>query len=560
MNQKKEKYLVCCALPYANGPLHIGHLAGCYIPGDVYTRFRRLQGHDVHFVCGSDEYGVPNAINAHKLGITPKEFVDKYHEILKNDLANFSVDFDIFSRTTHPCHTKRSQDFFTNLNKVGLIETRTEKRLYCGKDKQFLPDRYVIGECPKCHSPGARGDQCEKCGAWYEPEDLINPICQICKETSAEFKETKHWYLCLNKVEKKLKAWLESKTHWRKNVLGYAFQPIKAELMPRSITRDMAWGIPVPLEEAKGKVLYVWFDAPIGYISASEDWSIRNGTPDKWKDYWEDKDTKLIHFIGKDNIVFHTVVWPSVLIGDGRYILPDLVCGNEFLNLEGEKISTSRNFAIWAGDVVKIIEPDLLRYYLTRISPETSDSNFTWADYQNRINSELADVIGNLVNRTLSFLLKNYSGAIQQTKPDSEVSLFVKKLLKEKFEQYTTFLENGYSRGASDVVLDLARALNVLFQEKAPWKVFKEDKQKAGDILSAIAFGIKGLVIMLYPICPNIAQKILGQLGFSFSVSSVSFDEIFSNFSADHKISAIIAPIVTKVEDSFIEEQVRKLG
>lgn len=517
-----------------------------------------MQGHDVHFVCGSDEHGVPITVRALHEGITPQAVVDKYHEVLKHDLESFNIDLDIFSRTSLECHHKRSQDFFLNLMKNGFIEKKTEKRLYCAKDNQFLPDRYVAGTCPKCASPNARGDQCEKCGAWFEPEDLINPVCQICKETTAVLRETTHWYISLNKLEKQLKAWLESKTHWRKNVLGYAFQPIKAELAPRSITRDMSWGIPVPLEEAKDKVLYVWFDAPIGYISASEDWSIRQGKPDKWREYWEDKNTKLIHFIGKDNIIFHTVVWPSVLMGDGRYILPDLVCGNEFLNLEGEKISTSRNFAIWANDAAKAVDTDLMRFYLTRISPESSDSNFTWKEFQQKVNSELADVIGNLNNRTLSFIHKNFEGQLNGGNFNSCASK-IKSAVEKNFKAYCSALEEGFSRTASESVVELARELNVLFQEFAPWKLIKEDREKTAEILTSFVFGIRAVAVMLSPICPNIAGKMLDQLGFDIDLANVQFSTITESIPDKHKISNNIAPIITKIEDDFIEYQISKL-
>jgi methionyl-tRNA synthetase len=554
---KKEKYLVCAALPYANGPLHVGHLAGCYVPSDVFARFQRLCGHDVHFVCGSDEHGAPIMIRAAQEGVSPQSIVDKYHKLLKTEFEQLNISFDIFSRTTHKCHAERTKDIFLNLNKAGLITTKVEQRLYCPKDKQFLPDRYVVGTCPNCGSPGARGDQCEKCGSWYEPEALIDPICQICKTERATFKETTHWYLLLDKLEPKIRAWLETKAWWRKSVLGYAFQPLKAELVPRAITRDLDWGIPVPLPEAKDKVFYVWFDAPIGYISASEDLSIRNGKPDAWRDYWEDPNTKLIHFIGKDNIIFHTVVWPAVLMGDGRYVLPYLVAGNEFLNLEGEKISTSRNFAIWVGEVLKEIEADYLRYYLTRISPETSDSNFTWNDYQNRINSELADVIGNLVNRALTFVRSNFEGKIQTVQ--SELQTKVEAASRQAFEKYGDHLKGGFSKLASDALLDLGRELNGIFQEAAPWKTKKESAQKAKDQVSAICFGIRTAAILLYPICPALGQKIWLELGYQGRIEDQALEELYKPFSGGHIVGASEGALVKKVEDSFVEAQKAKL-
>lgn len=555
--QGRQKYLVCCALPYANGPLHIGHLAGAYLPGDIYARFRRMQGHDVQFVCGSDEYGVAITVRAVQEGTTPQAIVDKYHALLEADMKSCKISLDVYSRTTHPCHTKRSQEIFTNLLNNGLIETRTEKRLFCETDQQFLPDRYVAGTCPKCNKPGARGDQCEKCGTWFEPEDLLEPVCQICKKTTPVLRETKHWYICLNKLESKLQSWLESKTHWRKTVLGYAFQPIKAELSPRSITRDISWGIPVPLEEAAGKVLYVWFDAPIGYISASEDLSLRQGEPDLWKRYWEDKDTRLIHFIGKDNIIFHSVVWPAVLMGDGRYVLPDLVAGNEFLNLEGDKISTSRNFAIWVADAVKLVDVDLLRYYLTRISPETSDSNFTWEEFQQRVNSELADVLGNLANRSLSFIAKNYGGAFPI---DGQCDGDVVEKIKDTYSSYSAALEGGFSRGSSDSVVELGRYLNGYFQERAPWKLRKEDPALAHQVLYSVAVGLCAVAKLLFPICPGVAERIYQQLGFSQSPAEAGFVGEWWNVPVSQKLSAEVAPIVGKIEDAFVQERLAEIA
>ena len=552
------KYIVCSALPYANGPLHIGHLAGCYLPADVYVRFKRLQGHDVHYVCGSDEHGAAITFLALKMNASPKSIVDKYHEVLKNDLEACGIDFDIFSRTTHPCHINRSQEFFLNLKNKGLIETKTEKRLYCSSCEKFLPDRYVVGECPKCHSLSARGDQCEKCGTWYEPEQLINPICQICGKTKAVLKDTTHWYLSLNKLEQKLTNWLESKTWWRKSVLGYAFQPLKSELVPRSITRDLDWGVPVPLAEAKDKVLYVWFDAPIGYISASEDWSIRQNKPNLWESYWADPETKLIHFIGKDNIVFHTVVWPAILMGDGRYVLPHLVAGNEFLNLEGEKISTSRNFAIWTSEAVKLVDRDLLRYYLTRIAPETSDSNFTWADFQSKVNTELADIIGNLVNRCLTFLAKNYAGQIcVDAKPVSDPRVSDK--IADALKRYTEGMELGLSKLASEEVVGLGRFLNSFMQESSPWSLRKTDPEKAHRVLQDLLFGIKALAVLLFPICPKLANNIFKQLGFEKSIDQLGIEEVTRPYEMNQKLSNEIQPVVQKMEDSLVAEQRQKL-
>ena len=558
IKQTGEKFIVCCALPYANGGLHLGHLAVAYLPGDIYARYRRMQGHDVHFVCGSDEHGAAITFRAREEGITPQAVVDKYHKVIKDSLEECGIKFDIFSRTTHECHAKRSQDFFLNLQKNGLLEKRTEKRLHCASCNQFLPERYVVGSCPTCGKGGARGDQCEKCGSWYEPEALVDPICQLCKTNKASLKETTHWYFELQKLEPKLRAWLESKQTgeipWRKNVLGYAFQPLKAELTGRAITRDLDWGVPVPLAEAKDKVLYVWFDAPIGYISASEDWAIRQGQPDKWKHYWEDKNSHLIHFIGKDNIIFHTVFWPCILMGDGRYVLPDLVAGNEFLNLEGEKFSTSRNYALWLDETLKIVPADNLRYYLATILPETSDSNFYWDEYQSRINTELADTIGNLSNRCLSFINKNYEGIIapEGAKCDPAVA----ESISVAYEEYCKQLNQGLAKVALAAVIDLGRKLNVYFQEQAPWKVRKEDPVKAHGSLYSVSIGIKAIALMLTPYVPGISQKMWNQLGLSSPIENEALEEAINlSFPTGHKISPDVSPIVTKIEDTFIAAQ-----
>lgn len=557
-NPNMQKFLVCCALPYANGPIHLGHLAGAYLPGDIYARFRRMQGHDVHFVCGTDEHGVAITFRALQENTTPQAIVDKYHAIIHESLKKCAIHFDIFSRTTKPCHIKRSQEFFLRLYENGLVEKRAEKRLYCALDKQFLPDRYVVGECPHCHASGARGDQCEKCGTWYEPEQLINPICQICGKTKASLSDTAHWHLRLDKLEPQIRTWLESKTDWRKNVLGYAFQPLKSELTARSITRDLSWGVPVPLPDAKDKVLYVWFDAPLGYISASEDWSEQIGEPEKWRHYWEDKNTKLIHFIGKDNIIFHSVIWPAVLMGDARYVLPDLVAGNEFLNLEGEKFSTSRNYAVWLDQVLDVLPADLLRYYITAISPETSDSNFSWTDYQTKINTELADIIGNLVNRTLTFINKHFEGSVSQALSTFNPEL--KERVELCYKNYCCSLEQGFSKQALTEIVELARFLNVKLQLLAPWKSIKEDRLKAQNDLNNVVISIKALAILLAPICPSIAAEIWRQLGFSSDISGCELEQALSFTLPDqHLIAKDIRPIVLKVEDDFVAQRLEQL-
>ena len=558
---KKEKFIVCCALPYANGPFHVGHFAGCYIPGDVYARFRRMQGHDVHFICGSDEHGVAITLLALKEGKTPQEIVDHFHGLLKQDLIDARVSVDIFSRTTAPCHYNRSQDFFLRLYKKGLIEKKTENRLFCEQYDQFLPDRYVVGTCPRCGHPDARGDECEKCGSWYEPEELLNPVFQYDRTAKVTLKETSHWYIRLDLLEKDLEGWLHTKTSWRKNVMGYAMQPIKAELAPRSITRDLSWGIPVPLEDAKNKVLYVWFDAPIGYISASKDWAIKKGEPDAWKKYWEDKESKLVHFIGKDNVVFHTVVWPAVLIGDGRYSLPHLVAANEFLNLEGKKISTSRNYAVWAKEAIEAVGPDLLRYYLTRIAPESSDSDFSWSDFQSKVNTELADVIGNLFQRSLTFLNKYFEGTLTQNLSPDYYEPVVQEKITAVISSYITALEGGFSKIALEEILSFGRFLNVYLQERAPWTTRKTDLEKAHKELSIVVSSLSIIAVLITPICPGLGEIMWEQLG---GVKEEVHKQMISlefllQARANTTIHGTPTPLVTKITDEFVEEQRSKL-
>ena len=406
-----EKILVTAALPYANGPLHVGHLAGAYIPADVYVRYKRLKGADIIFICGSDEHGVPITIRADKENVGPKDIVDRYHSMMKKSFERIGVDFDNYSRTSLPLHHKISQDFFLNLYHKGFIREQEVRQYYCATCGRFLPDRYIEGECPHCRALGARGDQCESCGRWLEPEQLITPKCKVCG-SSPELRTTRHWYFKLSEFQKHLEEWQESKADWKNNVREFCSGWFQEGLTDRPITRDIDWGIPVPLPDAAGKVLYVWFDAPIGYISSSVEWAQNQGAPERWRDYWLDPQTRLIHFIGKDNIVFHAIVWPATLMAHGDFILPAQIPANEFLNIEGKKISTSRNWAVWVDEYLAVFPPDPLRYWLEANAPESKDADFTWKDFQTRNNSELADVLGNLVNRSLSFIEKHFDAKV----------------------------------------------------------------------------------------------------------------------------------------------------
>ncbi|MBO4736499.1 MAG: methionine--tRNA ligase, partial [Paludibacteraceae bacterium] len=431
MEKKYKRTTVTSALPYANGPVHIGHLAGVYVPADIYVRYLRLKGEDVIFIGGSDEHGVPVTIRARKEGITPQDVVDRYHKIIKDSFAEFGISFDVYSRTTSETHHKLASDFFRTLYDKNEFVEQTSEQYYDEEAKQFLADRYIVGECPRCHAPGAYGDQCEKCGSTLSPEELINPVSKLSGSKPVK-RPTKHWFLPLNKHQDWLKKWiLEDHKEWRPNVYGQCKSWLDMDLMPRAVTRDLEWGIPVPVEGAEGKVLYVWFDAPIGYISNTKE--LCDANPEKygnWEKWWKDSDTRLIHFIGKDNIVFHCIVFPAMLKAEGSYILPDNVPSNEFLNLEGDKISTSRNWAVWLNEYLVDFpgKQDVLRYVLTANAPETKDNDFTWKDYQARNNNELVAIYGNFINRALVLTSKYFDGKVPALK---ELTDYDKETLKE---------------------------------------------------------------------------------------------------------------------------------
>jgi methionyl-tRNA synthetase len=463
-----KRYLITAALPYANGPIHIGHLAGVYLPADIYVRYLRAQKRDVKFVSGSDEHGVPITIRAMKEGITPQEIVDKYHAIIKDSLAQMGVSFDIYSRTSNRIHHKTSQDFFTTLYDKGLFEERESEQYYDEKAKTFLADRYIIGTCPVCGNPNAYGDQCERCGSSLSPEMLINPRSALSDATPVK-KKTKHWYFPLQNYEAWLKQWiLEDHKEWKNNVYGQCKSWLDNGLQSRAMTRDSNWGIKVPLPDAEGKVLYVWFDAPIGYISATKELT------DNWKDYWQSEDSRLIHFIGKDNIVFHCIIFPAMLHAHGEFVVPDNVPANEFLNIEGDKVSTSRNWAVWVNEYLEDFKgcEDVLRYVLCSNAPETKDNDFTWKDFQEKNNSELASIFGNFVNRTFVLMHKLCGGKVPKLHED--VMDDIDRTLIEDIKSAKTKVENALEefrfREALFEVIDLSRKGNKYMQEKEPWK------------------------------------------------------------------------------------------
>ena len=558
---KFKRFTVTSALPYANGPLHIGHLAGAYLPADIFVRYLRLKKKDVVYICGSDEHGAAITIKAKKEDTTPQAIIDKYRNQIKDSFEEFGIAFDIYHRTSSPIHHDLSQEFFLNLyEKDEFIEKYSEQ--YFDEDyEQFLADRYITGTCPNCGYERAYGDQCENCGTSLNPTDLINPVSTLSGKAPI-LRPTKHWYLPLDKYQPWLESWIDKKEgEWKVNVFGQCRSWLKSGLQPRSMTRDLDWGIDVPLEEAKGKKLYVWMDAPIGYISATKQWAIDKGKD--WKVYWkkqenEADDSCLIHFIGKDNIVFHCIIFPSILHAHGEYILPQNVPANEFLNLEGEKLSTSRNHAVWLHEYLEELpgKQDELRYVLTSILPETSDSEFTWKDYQARVNNELVAILGNYVNRVMILMHKFFDGKVESE--SGEIQLTDNMLNAQVVEYYAELdqnLENYKFRQALQNVMDIARLGNKYLTEKEPWKTIKTNPDDAKAALHNCLFLIAHLATCLQPFLPGTANKIFGML--NYDLSGVSFGDAIK-FENGHQLNPA-ALLFEKVEDEVIEKQVQKL-
>ena len=552
MSKEFKRYLVTSALPYANGPVHIGHLAGVYIPSDIYTRYQRLRGRDVIHVCGSDEHGVPITIKAKKEGITPQQVVDRYHEIIKNAFAGLGIEFDIYSRTSSDMHTVTASDFFRKLYDEGKFVEQTSEQYYDEEAKMFLADRYITGTCPKCGNERAYGDQCESCGSTLSPDELIEPHSTLSGSVPVK-KATTHWYLPLNDYEQMLREWiLEGHKEWKTNVYGQCKSWLDGGLQPRAVSRDLDWGIPVPVEGADGKVLYVWFDAPIGYISATKEL-----TPD-WEKYWKSEDTKLVHFIGKDNIVFHCIVFPSMLKAHGDYILPENVPSNEFLNLEGDKISTSRNWAVWAHEYLEDMpgKEDVLRYVLCANAPETKDNDFTWKDYQARNNNELVAVLGNFVNRALVLTQKYYGGVVpacgELTEYDKQ-TIDELSTIKESLEYN---IENYRFREALKDAMNFARIGNKYLADSEPWKVVKTDTERVKTILNIALQITASIATAIEPFMPFSAAKILGML----AVEKFGWDSLGSMelIAAGHTIGTPTL-LFEKIEDEVIQRQIDKL-
>ena len=509
MEKNHKRTLVTCALPYANGPVHIGHLAGVYVPADIYVRYLRLRGEDVLYICGSDEHGVPITIKAKKEGCTPQDIVDRYHKIIKDSFSGLGINFDIYSRTSSDVHSKTASDFFRKLYDDGKFIEKESEQYYDEEAKTFLADRYITGTCPKCGAENAYGDQCEKCGSTLSPDELINPKSALSGAEPIK-KKTKHWYLPLDQYESWLSEWiLQGHKEWRSNVYGQCKSWIDGGLQPRAVSRDLEWGVPVPVEGAEGKVLYVWFDAPIGYISNTKEL-----LPQSWETWWKSQDTKLVHFIGKDNIVFHCIVFPSMLKADGSYILPENVPANEFLNLEGDKISTSRGWAVWAQEYLRDFpgQQDVLRYVLTANAPETKDNDFSWKDFQTRNNSELVAIFGNFVNRAIVLTHKYFDGKVPadiKPEPIDAATLAELKPLRESMEKYL----DGYKfREALKEAMNIARLGNKYLTETEPWKVAKTDMDRTASILNTALQICANLAIAFEPFTPFAAEKLRSML------------------------------------------------
>ena len=553
MEKKFKRTTVTSALPYANGPVHIGHLAGVYVPADIYVRYLRLKKEDVLFIGGSDEHGVPITIRAKKEGITPQDVVDRYHKIIKDSFEEFGISFDVYGRTTSKVHCETASEFFRTLYDKGEFVEKTSMQYYDEEAHTFLADRYITGECPHCHAEGAYGDQCEKCGTSLSPTDLINPKSAI-SGSKPVMRETKHWYLPLDKHEAWLRQWiLEDHKEWRNNVYGQCKSWLDMGLQPRAVSRDLDWGIPVPVEGAEGKVLYVWFDAPIGYISNTKEL-----LPDSWETWWKDPETRLVHFIGKDNIVFHCIVFPAMLKAEGSYILPDNVPSNEFLNLEGDKISTSRNWAVWLHEYLRDFpgKQDVLRYVLTANAPETKDNDFTWKDFQARNNNELVAVYGNFVNRALQLTQKYYDGVVpacgELTEYDRQ-TLDEFKDVKAKVEE---LLDAFKFRDAQKEAMNLARIGNKYIADSEPWKVVKTDPERVKTIIYISLQLTANLAIAFEPFLPFSSERLRKMLNMeSFEWNRLGRTDLLQ---AGHRL-AKPELLFEKIEDDVIEAQVQKL-
>lgn len=555
---EKKRLLVTSALPYANGPVHLGHLAGAYLPADIYVRYHRLKGTDVIYICGTDEYGTSITESARKQGTTPQAIADRYHQEIRDAFAGVGMSFDNFSRTSRPVHTRQTQAFFLRLFEKGVLRQKTEQQLFDPELNQFLADRQITGTCPFCRYPQAKGDQCEKCGKAMDPLRLENPRSELSGATPV-VRDTTHFYFPLGEWQPQLEEWLKGRSHWKPNVLNFCYNYFAEGLQDRAVTRDLEWGVPVPLEGWEGKVLYVWFDAPIGYISATIEWAEQQGTPERWKDYWCDLEgTRLVHFIGKDNIFFHALLFPAMCRAHGDFVLADEVPANEFLNLEGDKFSTSRGWAVWLQEFLERFPPDPLRYYLTSIMPELSDSDFQWRDFQDRNNTELADTLGNFVQRTLTFVERYFD---RQVPPPGELIPADRELLAKAADTprlIGELLEQFEFKKALRTLMDLPQAGNVYFQQQEPWRTRRDDPERCATTLYVGVQVCRTLAVAMAPFLPFTAERLGRILNLPGPITEQRWDQAAQPLPAGHLLQSpeILFP---KIEDSAIEAEIVRL-
>ena len=554
-----KRYTITAALPYTNGPIHIGHLAGVYVPADIFARYQRLKNNDVAFICGSDEHGVAISIKAKKEGTTPQAIIDKYHAIIKQSFADFGISFDNYSRTSAPIHHQTASDFFKKLYEQGDFIEEISEQLYDEEAHQFLADRFVIGTCPKCGNPEAYGDQCERCGSSLNATDLIDPKSSI-TGSKPTLKATKHWFLPLNRYQEFLEKWILEghKSDWKPNVYGQVKSWLDDELKPRAVTRDLDWGIPVPVEGAEGKVLYVWFDAPIGYISSTKEWAEREGKD--WRPYWQDSDTQLVHFIGKDNIVFHCIIFPAMLKAEGSFILPANVPANEFLNLEGNKLSTSKNWAVWLHEYLQDFpnQQDVLRYVLTANAPETKDNDFTWKDFQARNNNELVAIFGNFINRVAVLTQKYYEGVVPQADTYNNVDTETLRQITELTDKIEQSLERYRFREAQQELMNMARLGNKYLADEEPWKLIKTDPERVKTVMYIALQIATALAVASEPFLPFTSEKLKRML----QLGTITWESLKTNatelLKAGHRIG-VVELLFEKIEDAAIEKQLQRL-
>jgi methionyl-tRNA synthetase len=555
MSTDSSPIIVTSALPYANGPLHLGHLAGAYLTADFFVRYNRLKGEDVLFICGSDEHGVPITIAAEKEGVSPQDIVDRYHEWNKDTFQKMGISFDYYGRTSSAIHHETSQEIFTELYEKGFFKLKSEELFYDESTQMFLPDRYVKGECPNCGYGEAYGDQCEKCGNSLNPTELINPVSALSGKTPVR-KETQHWYMPLGEMQDKLETWIKTREHWKPNVMGQIKSWLQEGLNDRAATRDLNWGVPVPLEGADGKVLYVWFEAPIGYISATKEWAQQSNNPEAWKKYWKNDEAKLYHFIGKDNIVFHCIMFPIVLMEHGNFILPENVPANEFLNLEGKKLSTSRGWAVWLHDYLEHFEADYLRYALGVTLPESKDSDFSWKDFQNRVNNELVAVFGNFVNRASSFIEKYANSMVPPLVDPQPIDVEMLAAIDTQRQKIEFAYEHFRFREVVQEGMQLARLANKYFTDTEPWKTRKTNETACFNSLHVSIQVVAALSVLMEPILPKSMKMLRHQIGLS---DSTKWSEISASMLTDGQSLQAATLLFQKIEDESIQLELDKL-